>query len=101
MAVSTQDGGGPDPYRSRAATMVSTNGDCFRRHKPEVAMARRINELVTVVGGGSGTYTLLRGLQGVIGAGLLTSIHTMSDSGGSSRRLMDECGLPLPLGDLR
>jgi uncharacterized cofD-like protein len=31
----------------------------------------------------------------------LWAVITMSDSGGSSRRLMDEFGRPLPLGDLR
>ena len=64
-------------------------------------MAGRIDDAVTVLGGGTGTYTLLSGLRRHIGAGLLTSIHTTADSGGSSRRLMDEYGLPLPMGDLR
>ena len=64
-------------------------------------MTERINEPVTVMGGGTGTYTILRGLQRVIEEGLLTSIHTIADSGGSSRRLMDEYGRPLPMGDLR
>ena len=64
-------------------------------------MIARIDETVTVLGGGTGTYTILRGLQRSIGEGLLTSIHTTSDSGGSSRKLMDEYGLPLPMGDLR
>ena len=61
----------------------------------------RIDEAVTVIGGGTGTYTVIRGLRRVIGDGLLTSIHTTADSGGSSRKLMDEFGLPLPMGDLR
>jgi uncharacterized cofD-like protein len=66
------------------------------------ALARGgIDERVTVMGGGTGTYTVLRGLRRYIADGLLTSIHTTSDSGGSSRKLMDEYGLPLPLGDLR
>lgn len=60
-----------------------------------------IDEPVTVMGGGTGTYTILRGLRRYISDGLLTSIHTTSDSGGSSRKLMDEFGLPLPMGDLR
>ncbi len=60
-----------------------------------------IDEPVTVMGGGTGTYTVLRGLRRYIATGLLTSIHTTSDSGGSSRKLMDEYGLPLPMGDLR
>lgn len=61
----------------------------------------RIDEAVTVMGGGTGTYTILRGLRRYIADGLLTSIHTTADSGGSSRKLMDEFGLPLPVGDLR
>ncbi len=64
-------------------------------------MNGRINETVTVMGGGTGTYTIIRGLRRLIGEGLLTSIHTVADSGGSSRKLMDEYGLPLPMGDLR
>jgi uncharacterized cofD-like protein len=60
-----------------------------------------IDAAITVVGGGTGTYTLLRGLRRHIGRGTLTSIHSIADSGGSSRRLMDEYGLPLPVGDLR
>lgn len=63
--------------------------------------SRRITEPVVVMGGGTGTYTLLRGLRGAVGEGLLTSVHATSDSGGSSRKLMDEYGLPLPMGDLR
>ena len=63
--------------------------------------SRRIGEPVTVMGGGTGTYTIIRGLRAVIGEGLLTSIHSIADSGGSSRKLMDEFGLPLPMGDLR
>lgn len=61
----------------------------------------RIDEAVTVVGGGTGAYTLLRGLRRYVADGMLTSIHTTADSGGSSRKLMDEFGLPLPMGDLR
>jgi uncharacterized cofD-like protein len=62
---------------------------------------RRIVEPVAVMGGGTGTYTIIRGLRATIGEGLLTSIHSTADSGGSSRKLMDEYGLPLPMGDLR
>lgn len=61
----------------------------------------RITEPVTVMGGGTGTYSIVRGLRRTIGEGLLTSIHSTADSGGSSRKLMDEYGLPLPMGDLR
>jgi uncharacterized cofD-like protein len=53
---------------------------------------------VVVIGGGSGSSVLLRGLkkQGV----KLTSIVTMFDSGGSSGLLREEFGYP-PFGDLR
>lgn len=61
----------------------------------------QLSDEVAVGGGGSSTYSPLRGLQGVFGENLLTSIHTMSDSGGSSRRLRDEFGRTLPMGDLR
>jgi uncharacterized cofD-like protein len=64
-------------------------------------MPATITEPVVVMGGGTGTYTILSNLRRVIGEGLLTSIHTTADSGGSSRKLMDEFGLPIPMGDLR
>ena len=53
---------------------------------------------IVVIGGGSGSSVLLRGLkhQGV----KLTSIVTMFDSGGSSGLLREEFGYP-PFGDLR
>lgn len=44
---------------------------------------------------------MLSELKKVIAENHLWSIVTMMDSGGSSRRLMDEFGRPLPLGDLR
>jgi len=59
----------------------------------------RITERVVTVGGGTGSYTMLSELKKV--ADRLWAVVTMSDSGGSSRRLMDEFGRPLPLGDLR
>jgi uncharacterized cofD-like protein len=64
-------------------------------------MNNQISENVVVVGGGSGTYTLISALRRAMEDGALTSIHTTADSGGSSRKLMDEYGLPLPMGDLR
>ena len=51
------------------------------------------------IGGGTGSFTMLSELKTV--AARLASIVAMTDSGGSSRRLMDEFGRPLPLGDLR
>ena len=53
---------------------------------------------IVVIGGGTGTYTVLNGLQGKNVD--LTAIVSMMDSGGSNRILRDEFGL-LPTSDLR
>ncbi len=55
---------------------------------------------VVVIGGGTGTYTLLRGLKKYTDSLDLTAIVTMADSGGSTGRLRDEFG-HLPVGDVR
>lgn len=62
-------------------------------------MRQQIDERIVTVGGGTGSYTMLSELRKV--ASNLWAIVTMMDSGGSSRRLIDEFGRPLPLGDLR
>ena len=62
-------------------------------------MRQRIRERVVTVGGGTGSFTMLSELKKV--ADRLWAVVAMTDSGGSSRRLMDEFGRPLPLGDLR
>jgi len=54
---------------------------------------------VVTIGGGSGTFSFLSHLKKY--PFNITAIVTMSDSGGSSRRLMDEFRRQLPLGDLR
>src|SRR5947209_3390992 len=54
---------------------------------------------VVTIGGGSGTFSVLSHLKKY--PFNITAIVTMSDSGGSSRRLMDEFHRQLPLGDLR
>ena len=54
---------------------------------------------VVTIGGGSGTFSVLSRLKKY--SLNITAIVTMSDSGGSSRRLMDEFRRQLPLGDLR
>src|SRR5918912_855323 len=59
-------------------------------------MARRLSHRVVTVGGGTGHYTLLRGLR--TECERLTAIVSMMDSGGSSGRLRDEYGI-LPPGD--
>ena len=54
---------------------------------------------VVTIGGGTGTFSLLSHLKKY--EFNISAIVTMSDSGGSSRRLMDEFQRQLPLGDLR
>ncbi len=54
---------------------------------------------VVTIGGGSGTFSFLSHLKKY--PLNITAVVTMSDSGGSSRRLMDEFRRQLPLGDLR
>ncbi len=60
-------------------------------------MARK--KRVTVIGGGTGSFQLLSGLR-VYEDLSLTSIVTMTDSGGDSGRLREEFGV-LPPGDIR
>jgi len=54
---------------------------------------------ITVVGGGTGTYTVLKGLKFLENVEL-TAIVTSADSGGSTGILRDEFGV-LPVGDFR
>ncbi|MFH1547317.1 MAG: gluconeogenesis factor YvcK family protein [bacterium] len=54
---------------------------------------------VTVIGGGTGTYTVLMGLKKFSNLSL-KAIVTATDSGGSTGRLRDEYGI-LPVGDIR
>jgi len=53
---------------------------------------------IVVIGGGTGTYTVLTGLK--TRSVELTAVVSMADSGGSSGRLRDELGI-LPPGDVR
>jgi uncharacterized cofD-like protein len=55
---------------------------------------------VVVIGGGTGTYNLLRGLKKYQEQLSITAVVTMADSGGSTGRLRDEFGF-LPVGDAR
>lgn len=56
------------------------------------------NPKIAVIGGGTGSYTVLQGLKGLTEH--LTAIVSVADDGGSSGRLRDEFG-HLPPGDLR
>ena len=51
-----------------------------------------------VLGGGTGSYTVLRGLKEYTNS--ITAVVSMFDSGGSTGRLRDEFGY-LPPGDVR
>lgn len=55
---------------------------------------------VVVIGGGTGTFGVLRGLKRYTDTIDLSAIVTMADSGGSTGRLRDEFGY-LPVGDVR
>lgn len=63
-------------------------------------MAKPPKKSVVVVGGGTGLYTLLRGLRVYRSEISISAIVTMADSGGSTGRLRDEFG-QLPVGDIR
>lgn len=60
-------------------------------------MAAKKPKNIVIIGGGTGTYTVLRGLKKY--PVNLTAIVGMSDSGGSTGRLRDELGV-LPPGDV-
>lgn len=68
----------------------------MQRHKRTDQFA---GHRVVTIGGGSGTFSFLSHLKKY--PLNITAVVTMSDSGGSSRRLMDEFRRQLPLGDLR
>lgn len=64
------------------------------------AMNQKSRKRVVVVGGGTGTHTVLKGLKRYADQLDITAIVTMADSGGSTGRLRDEFGY-LPVGDVR
>jgi uncharacterized cofD-like protein len=68
-------------------------------HSPVPPIYERLRDKrIVTIGGGTGPFALLSHLKHYPCA--ITAIVSMADSGGSSRRLMDEFG-QLPLGDLR
>jgi len=60
--------------------------------------ARLANKSIVVIGGGTGSFTVLSGLKN--SPCRITAVVAMTDSGGSSGRLRDEFG-HLPPGDVR
>lgn len=63
-----------------------------------MATQKQKNKKIVVIGGGTGTFTVLSGLKRYPVD--LTAVVTMADDGGSTGRLRDEFGV-LPPGDLR
>lgn len=63
-------------------------------------MEKSRKKSVVVIGGGTGTYTLLSGLKRYADTIDVKAVISMADSGGSSGRLRDEFGY-LPVGDVR
>lgn len=59
-----------------------------------------VKKSVVVIGGGTGTYPILRGLKKYTDDITITAVISMADSGGSTGRLRDEFG-QLPVGDVR
>jgi len=79
--------------------MTQPAGDWAReREQEDAALLHVADKRVVTIGGGTGSFTVLSRLKRY--PCQITAIVTMSDSGGSSRRLMDEFG-QLPVGDLR
>mgnify|MGYP001362519323 CR=1 FL=1 len=69
----------------------------YREYETYTLLDLRGKHVVTI-GGGTGPFNVLSSLKRY--PCLITAVVSMADSGGSSRRLMDEFG-QLPLGDLR
>lgn len=67
-------------------------------HKRKRSYVQEKMKKVVVIGGGTGTFTVLSGLKHLPVD--LTAIVTMADDGGSTGRMRDEYGV-LPPGDLR
>lgn len=64
----------------------------------EVSLGQK--PVIVVLGGGTGTHMLLRGLRRYADRYEIVAIVSMADSGGSTGRLRDEFG-QLPVGDVR
>jgi uncharacterized cofD-like protein len=74
------------------------NGHQSESERQESALSRLVGKRVVTIGGGSGPFGVLNSMKRYPCS--ISAIVSMADSGGSSRRLMDEFGV-LPLGDLR
>jgi uncharacterized cofD-like protein len=72
--------------------------DDTEREREAHALMQLVNKRVVTIGGGTGPFGMLSTLKRYPCS--ITAVVTMADSGGSSRRLMDEFG-QLPVGDVR
>jgi uncharacterized cofD-like protein len=70
----------------------------LERERESHALSQLVSKRVVTIGGGTGPFGLLSSLKRYPCS--ITAVVTMADSGGSSRRLMDEFG-QLPVGDVR
>jgi uncharacterized cofD-like protein len=90
---------GPGEWRRRyKEQQVERSLDELERERETRALSQLVNKRVVTIGGGTGPFAVLSSLKRYPCS--ISAIVTMADSGGSSRRLMDEFG-QLPLGDLR
>ncbi|HKV85844.1 MAG TPA: 2-phospho-L-lactate transferase CofD family protein, partial [Ktedonobacterales bacterium] len=64
------------------------NPEETERDREARALAQLLNKRVVTIGGGTGPFGVLTSLKRFPCS--ITAIVTMADSGGSSRRLMDE-----------
>jgi len=76
---------------------MENDRDAELEYEPR-AISHLVDRRVVTIGGGTGPFALLSTLKRYPCS--ISAIVSMADSGGSSRRLMDEFGV-LPLGDLR
>src|SRR5438270_10097833 len=92
------------PLRRQPPGVPGSEGDAMTAIQAAIASVederalRPAGRRVATIGGGTGPFALLSRLKTY--PCRPTAIVSMSDSGGSSRRLMDEFG-QLPFGDLR
>jgi uncharacterized cofD-like protein len=89
-----------DDDEEEVTTVISSGRNMWERGQGHRSVNLRdlTDKNVVTIGGGTGPFGVLSNLKHY--PCRITAIVTMADSGGSSRRLMDEFG-QLPFGDLR
>jgi len=84
--------------RTELERNLERNLEELERERYTRALMQIVNKRVVTMGGGTGPFGVLSSLKQYPCS--IAAIVTMADSGGSSRRLMDEFG-QLPVGDVR